>query len=495
MNQIKASISFILLIIFWGPYVQAGILADLNQMFLSNASPPGTITTKDRVGVMGGSLSVRSPVRSVSVVAFDPPRLDAGCGGVDLYGGSFTFINHQQLTQLFRQIGQGASGLIFKSGIKLINPQLDALITEFQTTVQSLNNLRANTCNMAAALISRSESIGNSSINGEGVESGVQKGFFADAIAGLNSFMSDGNAYLKKTGEVNAKVGNSTVKALMSSSAAASLQLPGVGNIDGSSDDASDVNTLNNKLLVSLLGWEVNGVPCSSQNEVGTADASPIAGSNNLGRISCRGNATLKLDQLYKGGGTGSSRPANPLTLYRCVNPSGNGMPNGGFDPQICTTMAKENFNYPGIQGWANTMFFGSPTAETVEPDSIVGKFNAGSTLRMSDLQRRFIKMSGLPIISLMGKTTNSETRSAIAQKLSVYLADCLTARIGEALYKAMNSIQYGNSYVLTEDIKANIEHMRVDYMASQNACLRDSATLRVSQELTLASNLNGNNK
>ena len=110
-------LSFALLVIsLSGPAVcGAGVLGDLNSMFMSNASSSGVINTKDRTGVFGGSVNIRAPVQAVTLVSFDAPRLTAGCGGVDLYGGSFSFINGQELTAVFRQVAANAGGLAFKA--------------------------------------------------------------------------------------------------------------------------------------------------------------------------------------------------------------------------------------------------------------------------------------------------------------------------------------------------------------------------------------------
>lgn len=101
----------------------AGILADLGSMVMANSTAPGTMTTKDRVGVFMGAFTMRSPIKAVNLVTFDPPRIDAGCGGIDLYGGSFSFINSQQLIQIFRQVAADAAGLAFKAAIKSISPR------------------------------------------------------------------------------------------------------------------------------------------------------------------------------------------------------------------------------------------------------------------------------------------------------------------------------------------------------------------------------------
>jgi conjugative transfer pilus assembly protein TraH len=474
--------------------VPAGIMGDMNAMFMSNSTASGKITTRDRVGVFGGGFSMRAPIKSVAVVAFDPPRLSAGCGGFDLYGGSFTFLNGQQLVDIFRKVAANAAGLAFKAAIKMINPGLDQLMGEFQSLLQNMNNLGKNSCQMAHLIVDPAERAVKNALE-EGGVGAVQKSMFTDASSALQGYLSDANAYFKKSGEVNAKAGNVVMKAITASGAANILGMAGLGNPDGSSDDASDPNSLNNRILLSFLGYEINGVPCKSFNQDGQQDTSSVASNNNLGKIVCKSSATLKMDDMIKGGGAGSIRETAPLTLFKCVDPNGSGTPNGGFDPQICTQVKKENFNYAGIQGYVNTMLFGSPTVDPVSPTSIVGSFNTNASTKLTSAQYQFIAQSGLPVIQLLTKTTNPNTRIAIAQKLGVYLSDCIGARLGESLYKSANSIEYGHSHEISKDVKANIEILRQDYMELQKTCVRDSAVLKIAQELSISASLNSNTK
>lgn len=475
-------------------FARAGMLGDLNQMFISNSTSAQTMRSKDRVGMMGGSLYLRAPVKSITIVAYDLPRVNAGCGGVDLFGGSFSFIDSQQLVQIFRQVAANAAGLAFKAAIKTISPNLDALISEFQTLMQNMNNLAKNSCNMAHVIVDKAEREIHNALDGDGSVAATKNNMFTDAIGGLTGYLANANDYFKKQGEVNPNAGNATMKAILASGASNILGLAGLSNFDNSNDDASNPNSLNNKLLVSALGYQVSGVPCTTFNENGTPDKAPM-GNGNLPKISCKGPATLTLDDLLQGGGSGSIRATTPLTLYACVDPSGGGTPNGGTDPQVCTQMKKENFNYYGIQGWVNTMLFGSATVEPVSDTSIVGKFNAGKGLTFTAEQLQFIRNSGLPVIPLLSKTSNQSVRINIAHRLGVHLTDCLGARFGEAMYKAANGVQYGHHFELSEDSKANIERLRTDYMVLQRACLHDKTTLTIAQELLAVTNLNGNVK
>ena len=75
----------------------------------------------------------RTPIRSVNVVSFDPPRFAAGCGGIDMYMGSFSFINGDQIVATLRAIGQNAKGLLFKMAIDVIN---NFLVEQFHSSLK-----------------------------------------------------------------------------------------------------------------------------------------------------------------------------------------------------------------------------------------------------------------------------------------------------------------------------------------------------------------------
>ncbi|HGV5114686.1 TPA: conjugal transfer protein TraH, partial [Klebsiella pneumoniae] len=61
----------------------------------------------------GGNLFLRSPVKQMQVMSFTPPSLNAGCGGIDAYLGSFSFINSDQLQQFIKNLMANAQGYFF----------------------------------------------------------------------------------------------------------------------------------------------------------------------------------------------------------------------------------------------------------------------------------------------------------------------------------------------------------------------------------------------
>ncbi|MBN3506369.1 conjugal transfer protein TraH [Burkholderia cenocepacia] len=464
-------------------FASAGILADLGSMVMANSTAPGTMSTKDRVGVFMGAFTMRSPIKSVNLVTFDPPRIDAGCGGIDLYGGSFSFINSQQLIQIFRQVAADAAGLAFKAAIKSISPSLDALITEFQTLLQNLNNLAKNSCQMAHMIVDPIDKALSNAVNGDGNTGGTNSNMFTDVMGGLKNYLSDANSYFKNQSSNNPKAGNALVKKVVASGASSIMGMAGLPNVDGSSDNPSDPNSLNNMVLYAFLGYNIDAAPCNSLNQSGQGVQSAKPANNTIGQVTCSGPAVMTLDDLVKGGGNGSPRPDIPLNLYKCVNPSGSVF--GGVDNQICTQMQVVPFNYVGIQGWVNSMMFGTvDPALSISGNSIVGQVNSVNSTTFSAQQVSFMQQAGVPLAALLSKTSNTSTRVAIAQRLSPHIVDCVAARIGEVLYKGANLIQTTPGYDLTDDQKDRIKTLRTDYLAKQSACNNSDALLRIVTEI-----------
>jgi conjugative transfer pilus assembly protein TraH len=101
----------------------------------------------------GGSLMMRAPGRNYPLVNAQLPSLRAGCGGIDLYGGAFSFINKQQFISLLQNIGSNAVGYAFKLALQSISPDIDKLLTELQDQINKINAMNINSCEAAQALV------------------------------------------------------------------------------------------------------------------------------------------------------------------------------------------------------------------------------------------------------------------------------------------------------------------------------------------------------
>ncbi len=91
------------------PAASADVNSDMNQFFnklgfASNTTQPGVWQGQAAGYAYGGSLYARTQVKNIQLISMTLPDINAGCGGIDAYLGSFSFINGDQLQRFVKQI-------------------------------------------------------------------------------------------------------------------------------------------------------------------------------------------------------------------------------------------------------------------------------------------------------------------------------------------------------------------------------------------------------
>lgn len=402
----------------------AGLQDALDGMFMTNVTSAQAYNSQTRGGFVGGGAALRTPIRNINLVAFDPPRFSAGCGGIDLYGGSFTFINSEQLTALFRQIASNSIGALFHLAIKSINPQLAQLMTEFQSKLQALNSMFKNTCAIANQIVKGfddPDSRKNTS-DEKATKEDSGKGFFSDLFASISDLFSSPNASSKRNSESCATCGNLVWKALSDTNAGQYLGNPATGE---SSPDMA------NQIVMSLLGTIV--MPGQQPDET-NPDGSPKPQTGKP--ISY----ALSLGDLRDG----SSK--KPLKFLRCDTTEREG----------CLNPTLADLSFEGTLGYTNRMLFGAANEnDGVQPSSILGLL---STCNTSDCgftaqHKAFINAVSAPVLKMLRDVQASPgAMVVVAQQLAPVIADELAARYGEAALKAARQAFSGASGVTKPD-------------------------------------------
>lgn len=131
---------------------------DLNKFFdsfgsSSNVSSADIYNGQKAGYATGGSVTVRNRVMNSKIVTVNPPRIDAGCGGIDIYAGGFSFINSQNLVQNLKSVGSASLGYAFLLGIETVSPQMANNIKQLQSWANTINGLGINSCETAAQLV------------------------------------------------------------------------------------------------------------------------------------------------------------------------------------------------------------------------------------------------------------------------------------------------------------------------------------------------------
>ena len=101
----------------------------------------------------GGNLYARTPVRYEELVTLDLPNYRAGCGGIDLYTGSMSYISGDKLTNLGKQIMTNTAAYAVDVMLATTVPELKQVRDFLQQTLQKVNQSTINSCEMAQNLV------------------------------------------------------------------------------------------------------------------------------------------------------------------------------------------------------------------------------------------------------------------------------------------------------------------------------------------------------
>ncbi|EOX1588849.1 conjugal transfer protein TraH [Vibrio cholerae] len=137
------------------PVSAGGLQSEMDRLFneMSNTTLPGVHESQRRGVFTGGRYTVKSRIYEQNLVSFTPPSWKAGCGGVDMFGGSFSFINAEQLVTMMRAVAANAKGYAFQLALDNVFPDGAKWMENFQKKVQALNQHLANSCQLAQGIV------------------------------------------------------------------------------------------------------------------------------------------------------------------------------------------------------------------------------------------------------------------------------------------------------------------------------------------------------
>lgn len=124
---------------------------DINM--LSNTTKPGAFEDQTGGYYTGGSLYARLPAKNMQLATIEMPSFKAGCGGIDLFTGGFSFINSQALVNMMKNIGSNSISYAFALGLQTMTPQIYNVMHELHSIAQNVNNANINSCESAAAVV------------------------------------------------------------------------------------------------------------------------------------------------------------------------------------------------------------------------------------------------------------------------------------------------------------------------------------------------------
>jgi len=208
--------------------LRAGDLnTEVNNMFnslgaIGNYTAPGAFRGQAYNTYTGGNLMMRTPNKVYQLAAIQFPSAKSGCGGIDVFGGSFSHISATEFKNMLKNITAALPGIAFQLALEAVSPLLGGLTKWAKGLETWINNARINSCETAKAIVSTAaESLGYSSQE-TCADLAIEMGMESDRDAARRRCSNDRPSILasaRSSGDANVRnkapfVGNLTWKAL-----------------------------------------------------------------------------------------------------------------------------------------------------------------------------------------------------------------------------------------------------------------------------------------
>jgi conjugative transfer pilus assembly protein TraH len=464
----------------------AGLNSVLSNMLIA-AGSPGVYSTQNGGVVAGGYAAVTVPDQAYNIIAFAPPSISAGCGGINLFLGSFSFISGQQILNLVKQIGQGLVVYAFYSAISSMCSQCSNILSYLEKIAQTMNNAMRNTCNFNAGMTIKNFAQGISSATTQFEHSwSASSGSSTDFTKSVSNFASNpvqsisnwaSNSVTSIQNDWSTGWNNGAPPTAGARSAAnisgtrTPLEMaPNLGNLTWRAIlKTNPQNVLSNlsantyttvlasskqfttrEILMSLVGTTVVSPPRSN-----TATNSGNSGSGGASTMSPKFvtysvPASLTLKEMVDG---------NPQTKFlQCETPSssnGSGSlvtyyqyiaPYGASNKNSCVNVITGNtfqdIDYKGIDYAVNQALVGKTGS-----GGLYGAIVNQTTSNLTTAEQGIVDGSPIPILALgndamSGDTANNPTLvKTVLELAKPYIEASIAAKYGEAMQQAAQLI------------------------------------------------------
>lgn len=404
----------ILLSLFWVSQANANLDNEIKGMFtdMINVTPGGSYETQRRGVITGGGITMRNKVVNPNLISFVPPSARGGCNGIDMFAGSFSFINGAQFTQLARSIAQAAIGYAFQLAIEGMCPTCAQVISKLQSEIAKINALMRNSCEAGKAIV-----------NATGLQNWAHErrreastintglGFVDDYFNSEEKSASSPTQVLIQNGRSDEITGNVVYEALTESNAASWF-------VNGDDQIKMTLMSLTGTLIISKK---------DDGSDVKYDFRQPI----------------VKVRDLIEGGS---------IEIYKCE--SGECLlPSGG---------EKETITIQGMRSRAKAMVWGTGPQATGTGGIIRKMTSRDPNDVFTADEQKFIEASSPGVYGLLrGASAEPQSAGLIADRLVDVVSSELTNRIVEEMYGVVDNAVKGTGRPLDSSMLAVMRDVR----------------------------------
>jgi len=234
----------------WPVPTHAGDLqGEIDAMFtnlgaVGNYTEPGAFRGQAYNTYTGGNLYLRAPNKVYQLATIQFPYAKAGCGGIDVFAGSFSHLSAAEFKNVLKSITANLPGVAFQLALSAVTPLLGQKAEWAKSLETFINNARINSCETATALVRGAASAAGFDAFSSCVRVAIELGLEPDEDAARNRCRTAQGATLSA--------------AASGSNADAKAMVPFVGNLTWQAlKRVSALDDPERELLMSIVGTVV----------------------------------------------------------------------------------------------------------------------------------------------------------------------------------------------------------------------------------------------
>ncbi|MFP3384991.1 conjugal transfer protein TraH [Tritonibacter sp. SIMBA_163] len=159
MKKLFVNCAFVAASLFAAGPSQADVGSDLKNFWERtgggvNVTKPTAYRGQQAGYATLGSLYLRTRPRNSQLATIQLPSIRAGCGGIDIFGGAFSFISEEELIALMEAIMQNAAGFAFELALESLSPSVQEIVAKLRDLMQQVNAGNINSCEAGQLLTS-----------------------------------------------------------------------------------------------------------------------------------------------------------------------------------------------------------------------------------------------------------------------------------------------------------------------------------------------------
>lgn len=186
----KSQLSFLfLLLLHINPVWAEDINEELQSFFdeiggSANAVAPGSYHAQNAGYYTMGTYNARVPTKNVNLAHLQMPSYSVGCGGINMFTGSFSMLNSDQLIAAGKSVASGAAMYAFQIAIESVSPMVSNVMKDGLDFINEWNRFEINSCEMGKSLVDGALAAFDTKNKVSCRKAGIGSGTFTDAAQG-----------------------------------------------------------------------------------------------------------------------------------------------------------------------------------------------------------------------------------------------------------------------------------------------------------------------